>query len=145
MDIILATGTKGKTTVVRILSNLLYHSGENVLRVDNEGHFINEKQKSSKRESFYLFERRTPTVTPGKYLIEMKKFFPAFAAVFEASIGCGGEGLGCGRHKVGIFTNVFEDHIQKSKGIRSKRDIAKEKDFIVTQEHNINFLMRHTL
>lgn len=46
MKIISITGTKGKTTVSRILDHVIHSLGETTLRVDTDGHFINEKQKA---------------------------------------------------------------------------------------------------
>jgi len=98
MKIISITGTKGKTTVTRALSEIIYKSGENVLRVDTDGHYINEKRKSTLEDSKKLF-MLVPTVCPGKYLLDVKKYFPDFTAVFETAIGSSGSaGLGYGLH-----------------------------------------------
>lgn len=129
MDIISITGTKGKTTVARALSFVLSASGINVLRVDTDGHYINEKQKSTLTDSRNLFEK-APTVCPGKYLITMKEYFPNFTAVLEAALGSNGmHGLGYSFHKVGVFTNVFEDHMGVGKA-KSRMDLAQSKNFI---------------
>jgi cyanophycin synthetase len=136
MRIISTTGTKGKTTVTRILAFVLHELGEKTLRVDNEGHYINEKQQSTREDSLNLFRGKTPNVCPGRYLITMKNKFPNFTAILEASIGCGGEGLGYGFHNIGIFTNIFEDHIQKNTYLSTKADLAQEKSFIIKRVEN---------
>ncbi len=140
MKIVSITGTKGKTTVTRVLAYLLRQRNLTTLRVDNDGHYINERQKSSLDDSLNLFEK-TPSVCPGKYLITMKKYFPDFAAILEASIGSRGGGLGYRFHDIGIFTNIYEDHIQKHKGIKNRLDLAKTKNFIVRKINNNGFLV----
>ncbi|PIZ96108.1 MAG: hypothetical protein COX80_02130 [Candidatus Magasanikbacteria bacterium CG_4_10_14_0_2_um_filter_33_14] len=133
MKIISITGTKGKTTVTRALSEIIYKSGENVLRVDTDGHYINEKRKSTLEDSKKLF-MLVPTVCPGKYLLDVKKYFPDFTAVFETAIGSSGSaGLGYGLHQIGIFTNILEDHLKASKRLQTQADLAKAKRFIFSR------------
>ena len=133
MKIISITGTKGKTTITRALSYVIHHSGDNVLRVDTDGHYINEKQRSTLIDSKNLFSL-VPTVCPGKYLLDVRKQAADFTAVFETAIGCsGGAGLGYGLHQIGIFSNVLEDHLGASKRLRTRLDIAKAKDFIFSK------------
>lgn len=141
MKIISTTGTKGKTTITRILAHVLYGLGEKVLRVDNDGHYINERQLSTREDSLNLFQKKTPNVCPGRYMITMKNEFPGFTAILEASVGCGGEGLGYGFHDIGIFTNIFEDHIQKNTSISTKSDLAREKSFIIRRVKKGGFLV----
>lgn len=130
MKIISVTGTKGKTTVTRILSHVLHAAGNNTLHVDTDGYYINQVQQGTLDESKALFNL-VPTVSPGKYLLSMKEFFPDYVAVLECSIGSSGSaGLGYGYHHVGIFTNVFEDHLGASKRLKTRADIAKHKSFI---------------
>ena len=129
MKIISITGTKGKTSVARIIDYVLRNSNKTTLRVDNDGHYINGKRKSTLDDSINFFGK-TPSVCPGKYLITMKRYFPDFTAILECSIGSAGEGLGYRFHDVGIFTNVYFDHIKKEKGIKTRRDLANRKSFI---------------
>lgn len=130
MEIITITGTKGKTTVTRALAHIIHESGRNTLRVDTDGHYINEKQKSDLNFSKEIFNT-VPPVSPGKYLIEMKNYLPNFTAILEASLGSSASpGIGYSSHKVGIFTNVYEDHIGVTGRLKNKRDIAQAKRFI---------------
>jgi len=130
MKIISITGTKGKTTVTRALAYVLHEQKEPTLRVDTDGHYVNEKQKSTLSESKKLFGL-VPTVCPGKYLLAMKKYHPVFTAILETAIGSSRRGgLGYRRHAVGIFTNVFEDHLGVTKRLRTRKDIAKAKNFV---------------
>jgi len=130
MKIISVTGTKGKTTVVRALDFVLRKSGTSTLRVDTDGHYINGKQKSTLGDSKKLF-MLVPTVCPGKYLLDARKMYPDFTAVFETAIGSSASaGLGYGLHQIGIFTNILEDHLKASKRLQTKADLAKAKRFI---------------
>jgi len=130
MKIITVTGTKGKTTVVRVLSNIFHNLGINILRVDTDGYYINEIQKGDLEESKKIFSC-LPTVSPGKYIISMKKFYPDFVAVLEAALGSSAApGLGYGKHDIGIFTNVLEDHLGVTKRLKRRNDLLKAKKFI---------------
>ncbi|QQS20992.1 MAG: hypothetical protein IPL87_00330 [Candidatus Moraniibacteriota bacterium] len=129
MKIITITGTKGKTTITRALSAVLHRFGETTLRVDTDGYYINEKQEGTLEESKNLYGL-VPTVSPGKYLLSMKRYYPDFVAILEAALGSGGKsGRGYGLHTIGIFSNVLEDHMGIGK-IRTRLDIAKRKNFI---------------
>lgn len=133
MKIIAITGTKGKTTVTRAISHIIYAGGRDVLRVDTDGHYINEKQKSTLDDSKRIYSL-VPTVCPGRYLCHIQKKYPHFTAVLEEAIGCSnGSGIGYGLHQVGIFTNVLEDHLGVSKRLKTRRDIALAKNFIFSK------------
>jgi UDP-N-acetylmuramyl tripeptide synthase len=55
-------------------------------------------------------------------------------AVLECSLGCSASsGLAYRYHKVGVFLNVFEDHLGSSSRIQSKEDIARAKEFIFSR------------
>jgi UDP-N-acetylmuramyl tripeptide synthase len=130
MKIISVTGTKGKTTVIRALDFVLRKSGDKTLRVDTDGHYINGKQKSTLEDSKKLF-MLVPTVCPGKYLLDARKMYPDFTAVFETAIGSSASaGLGYGLHQIGIFTNILEDHLKASKRLQTRGDLARAKRFI---------------
>ncbi len=130
MKIISVTGTKGKTTVVRALDYVLQKSGGKTLRVDTDGHYINGRQKSTLEDSKKLF-MLVPTVCPGKYLLDARKIYPNFTAIFETAIGSSASaGLGYGLHQIGIFTNILEDHLKASKRLQTRMDLAIAKRFI---------------
>lgn len=130
MKIISITGTKGKTTVTRALAYLTHKQGIPTLRVDTDGHYVNEKQRSTLSDGKKLFGL-VPTVCPGKYILDMKKYYPDFTAILETAIGSSRRGgLGYRRHKIGIFTNVLEDHLGVTKRLQTREDIAKAKSFI---------------
>lgn len=133
MKTISITGTKGKTTITRALDYVIRKSGEKVLRVDTDGHYVNGKQKSTLDDSKKLF-MLVPTVCPGKYLLDARKMFPDFTAVFETAIGSSGSGgLGYGLHQIGIFTNILEDHLKSSSRLQTREDLAKAKRFIFSR------------
>lgn len=139
VPIISITGTKGKTTVTAIIDDVLRKLGNNVLKVDTTGHFVNGKRKSSLEDSKEIW-RLVPTVCPGRYLWEffdnpnLKK---DGVAVLECALGCSGSsGLGYRYHNVGVFLNVFEDHIGSSDRIQSRDDIVKAKSFIFSRIAN---------
>jgi UDP-N-acetylmuramyl tripeptide synthase len=133
---ITVTGTKGKTTVVNFLAQILLYSKkfESVLHVNTTGHFVNGKRKSTLQDSSDVWGV-VPSVSPGRYLYELLKSKDNQQhriAVLEASLGSSSSpGLGYAWHDVGIFLNVFEDHIGSSDRIKDKRDILKAKSFIV--------------
>lgn len=133
-DIYTVTGTKGKTTVVTVLAKVLRElTHKNVLHVTTLGHYINGEQKSTLKDSLSTWGL-VSSVSPGRYLYECLHFEPGSSAVLEASLGSSSlAGLGYGRHKVGIFLNVFKDHIGNSKRINSQKDIAKAKQFVFTR------------
>ena len=130
MKIISITGTKGKTTVTRVLSAILHSQKNNTLHVDTDGYAVNQRRLGTLDQSKSLFNL-VPTVCPGKYLLAMKRYFPDYVAILECSIGSSGSaGLGYGYHNIGIFTNVFEDHLGASSRLKKRSDIAKYKNFI---------------
>ena len=138
--IISVTGTKGKTTTVAVIADVLQRLDKNVLKVDTTGHFVNGKRKSTLDDSKNTW-RLVPSVCPGRYLWEFHEN-PELAqngvAVLECALGCSAmSGLGYRYHDVGVFLNVFEDHIGSSDRIKSKEDIAKAKSFVFSRlKHN---------
>lgn len=130
--IISTTGTKGKSTVTYVLADLLRRYGEDVLRVDTTGYYINGEQKGT-LESTKRLNRLVPTVCPGRFLVAMDAY-ESFTAVLECALGSSGPaGLGYRKHNVGIFTNVFEDHLGSSARLQTQQDISKAKNFIFSR------------
>lgn len=129
------TGTKGKTTVVNVLSSVLQACHKSVLKVDTTGHYVNGIQKSTLDESNHLWSL-VPTVSPGRYLWEFKDDVdnPDNVAVLECALGSsGGAGLGYRNHEIGVFLNVFEDHLGSSERLKTKEDIANAKSFVFSK------------
>ena len=135
--IISVTGTKGKTTTVAVIADVLRALGNQVLKVDTTGHFINGERRSTLEDSKAIWGL-VPSVCPGRYLYEFnldpKKYEDA-VAVLECSLGSSAPtmGLGYRYHTVGVFLNVFEDHLGSSERIKSKRDIAIAKEFVFSR------------
>jgi cyanophycin synthetase len=130
------TGTKGKTTVVNFIAEILrqYHFSR-VLHVNTTGHFMNGVRRSSLDDS-----KRTwglvPSVAPGRYLYEFldRGEEEDVAAVLETSLGCSTlSGMGYAMHNVGIFLNIYEDHIGSSSRINSQEDLVEAKRFVVSR------------
>lgn len=138
VPIISVTGTKGKTTTVAVIADVLKRLGHNVLKVDTTGHFVNGVQKSDLDDSKKTWSL-VPTVCPGRYLWEFHQnpeLRQRGVAVLECALGSSAPaGLGYRNHKVGVFLNVYEDHIGSSKRLNSREDIAKAKDFIFKKLH----------
>lgn len=136
VPIISVTGTKGKTTTVAIIADVLQKLDKNVLKVDTTGHFVNGERRSTLEDAKDAW-RLVPSVAPGRYLYEFL-LTPALkengVAVLECSLGSSASsGLGYRYHNVGIFLNVYEDHIGSSERIKSKQDIVKAKQFILSR------------
>lgn len=122
--IVSITGTKGKTTVSRLLDYVLQNQGHTVLRVDTDGHYLNGAQKGSMQDSLALYGL-VPSVCPGRFLYELDKNTNGYA-ILEVSVGSSGSaGLGYKYHDIGIFTNVFADHLGAR--IRTRSQLAQEK------------------
>lgn len=134
--IISATGTKGKTTVVSVIADVLHEIGHDVLHVTTNGHFVNGQQKSTLKDSMRIWGFKTPTLSPGRYLCEFANMIDTGsqqAAVLEATFSCSRRGLGYYRHDVGVFLNVFDDHIDSRGAIKSREELAQAKSFIFSQ------------
>jgi cyanophycin synthetase len=135
IPIISVTGTKGKTTVVSVLADVLRRTDHGVMHVDTSGHFVNGERRSVAADSLRIWGVRTVTALPGKYLGEFlhnPDLRKNPAAVLECSFSCSTRGLGYGGHDVGVFLNVFEDHIDPNGPIKNKHDLASAKSFIFT-------------
>jgi len=136
MKKITITGTKGKTTVTNVVSFVLQKSGNNVLHVNTTGHFVNGQRKSTLEESKNIWGL-VPSVSPGRFLGEFltnPTLKNKGVAVMEASLGSSQlAGLGYRSHDVGVFLNVYEDHLGSSSRLKSKSDLAKAKEFIFSR------------
>lgn len=136
VPIISVTGTKGKTTTVAIIADVLRKLERNVLKVDTTGHFVNGERRSTLEDSKQAW-RLVPSVCPGRYLWEFHahpELKENGVAVLECSLGCSASsGLGYRYHNVGVFLNVFEDHLGSSDRIQTKEDIAKAKEFVFSR------------
>lgn len=131
-SIITVTGTKGKTTTVHVIEAVLRRLNFPTIKVDTTGHFVNGERQSTLDDSRKIW-RLAPTVCPGRYLWEIygNPELVDGVAVLEAALGSSASsGLGYRNHKVGVFLNVFEDHIGSSDRIQSKDDIVSAKEFV---------------
>ncbi|MBP6926037.1 MAG: hypothetical protein KBC22_03205 [Candidatus Pacebacteria bacterium] len=118
------TGTKGKTTVSNILNNLLQEKKTDVLLVDTEGVYVNNQQKESFNDSWHV-SNLVPTVCPGRFLYHLQASSRS-TAILELSIGSSNlPGMGYRDHAIGVFLNVFEDHIGVR--VKSRKDLALHK------------------
>lgn len=133
VPIISVTGTKGKTTTVAIIADVLQKLNHNVVKVDTTGHFINGEQRSNLDDSKRSWGL-VPTVSPGRYLWEFyknPKLTKEGVAVLECALGCSaGPGTGYKLHTVGVFLNVFKDHLGSNRRLQTQKDIARAKAFI---------------
>jgi len=133
VPIISVTGTKGKTTTTGVITDVLRKLGHNTLKVDTAGHYVNGRQKSTLDDSKKTW-RLVPTVCPGRYLWEFHRnpeLKENGVAVLECALGSSAAaGLGYRNHTVGVFLNVFEDHLGSSSRLKTKDDIATAKEFI---------------
>ena len=127
--IISITGTKGKTSIARLFEHiLLKEKFKDVLLVDSDGHKLNGKRKSSFQDSLFL-KQAAPTVCPGKYLYELRGKENSIA-ILETSIGSAGTmGLGFAKNNIGLFHNVYTDHLGVR--VKTKDKLASDKAKIV--------------
>src|SRR5690606_26768021 len=117
IPIISVTGTKAETTTEALIADVLLRLGRDVLKVDISGHFVNGQRKSMVDNSRTVWGV-VPTIGPGRYLYEFHggNLSSEFGlAVLECALGSSSPfGLGYRRHKVGVFLNVYEDHMGTS-------------------------------
>ncbi|MGM0629110.1 MAG: Mur ligase family protein [Patescibacteria group bacterium] len=122
--IISINGTKGKTTVARLLEIAYNKIGKKTLLVDTHGHYFNREKRSNQEENIAIYGLM-PTVCPGRFLYELKDQENS-VAILETSVGSSAlPGMGYKAHNVGILTNIFEDHIGRR--IKTRLSLAKEK------------------
>lgn len=133
MKKITITGTKGKTTVTYAVASVLQALGNNVLRVDTTGHYVNGRQRSTLTDASRIWGL-VPSVAPGRYLWEFlanPELERNGVAVMESSLGSSGlPGMGYRVHDVGVFLNVYEDHLGSSERLKTKAGIAEAKKFV---------------
>lgn len=133
VKIVSITGTKGKTSTAQMLDAVLRSMNSEVLRVDTAGHYVNGERRSTLDDSKRVWGL-LPTRVPGRYLWEYAKggqLSQDGFAVLESSIGCAESGLGYKQHYVGVFLNVFDDHLGSRPRLQTRQDIAREKASIV--------------
>lgn len=121
------TGTKGKTTVIRLLEAAYAGIFDDILRVDTSGAYLNGACMVDENESRNKWGLTT-TNAPGRFLGLIKQ--PSNLSLLECTVYNAITGLAYKTHDVGIFTNVFEDHIGSTTLLKSKQDIANYKSFI---------------
>lgn len=146
MKKIAITGTKGKTTVSSVLADIFAVTEKKVLKVDTSGAYVNQTLVISKLQSQQMWDL-VPTVAPGRFLYllsdhpqvnesssELNHDQVPGVAILEASLGCGTvSGLGYYGHNIGVFTNVFEDHLGSRPDLKSRKDIGESKKFIFSR------------
>jgi cyanophycin synthetase len=129
--IISITGTKGKTTIARLLSHIFTQENYSTLLVDTDGHYLNGKQRSTKEDSERLYGL-LPATCPGKFLYELLDQPRPMAILETAYLSSSIYGIGYFSHDIGIFTNVFEDHLGKN--VKTPAEMAARKArYIFTQ------------
>lgn len=136
LPIVTITGTKGKSTTTNMLSSLLRGLEVRTIHVTTVGHYVDGQQRSTIADSKRIWGFKTPSLSPGRYLADFLSDtvdYETSAAVLEASFSCHKAGLGYGTHKVGVFLNVFEDHIDERSEIRTQEDLARAKSFIFSK------------
>jgi len=127
--IVCVTGTKGKTTTSRLISNIVKTKYKNVLLTDTHGCYLNLEKVIGNSDSKKIWGIKYPTVCPGRFLYLLKDKKNSIA-VLESSIGSAHtKGSGYGLHDVGVLTNSFEDHMGRS-FIKTKKDILNSKTLI---------------
>ncbi|MDR1300083.1 MAG: hypothetical protein LBK50_00015 [Candidatus Nomurabacteria bacterium] len=131
-QIIAVTGTKGKTSVVRALHHAVQSAlRRDVLSVDTHRIYIGDRKIMSANDSMRLFGVGS-TVCPGKFLYALYGQSEP-VAILEASLGSNrAAGLGYWSHQVGVFTNVYDDHIGRDY-LQTREQLAEEKAFIFRQ------------
>ena len=132
---VLITGTKGKTSVATIIGDVITNLGKDTVLVNSTGAYFNDRQFSKVGQSrFYGY---THSAAPARFIVPAtlkENIKPRDSyAILEADIECFRFGTGFEHfhtgHDVGIFTNIYEDHID-GKLIKNRDDIYTWKSFI---------------
>lgn len=135
--IITVTGTKGKTTVVSVIAEAMRTLGRNTLHVTTNGHYMNGVQLSTLADSKRIWGLKTPSLIPGRYLTELTHAYHGTdgddVAVLEATFSNARTGLGYRQHDVGIFLNIFHDHIDPNGSVRNQQELAAAKSFVFSK------------
>ena len=141
IPIISTTGTKGKTSVIRAIHAVISADSGTFLRVDTEGAWIDGKLLISHDDSKALWGL-APANSPGRFITLLADKPGNRVAVLEnnlfSSKACG---LGYSTHSVGVFTNVFEDHMGADSSLQSSEDIAKAKSFIFSRVRDQGYVV----
>jgi len=130
----IVTGTKGKTTICNLINHFLVSTGKTSLLVDSLGSFLNNKQQTTFEDSIKNIGK-SPNVMPGRYIyweLVSGQLTGNDYAVLEASLACFNWGTGIDAHDIGIFTNVFRDHLD-FKILKDEMDIYHKKSFVYTK------------
>lgn len=131
--IISVTGTKGKTSIVRALDAVLAPYVQKRLRVDTEGAWLNGRRKFTHQDSKRIWGL-APANAPGRFLSLLASKPQSHAAILETNLFCSGPcGLGYNAHNVGIFSNVYAEHLGSVSRLKNVQDIAKAKSFIFSR------------
>ncbi|UWG97720.1 cyanophycin synthetase [Dehalobacter sp. DCM] len=118
VPIISVTGTNGKTTVVRLINNMLQKQKLTVGMTSTEGIFINNKQISSGDHS-----------GPQSAKAILRHPDVQVAVLETARGGILRDGLGYDYADVAVVTNVYEDHLGQH-GIETLEDMTKVKSLV---------------
>lgn len=120
------TGTKGKTSVARMLHFVVNKlSEEPVLRVDTNLVVLGEEKQFGLYDS-WRSSGFVPTVCPGRFLLLLHGHKHP-TAVLEAAVGSSRVGLGYRAHDLGIFTNVYDDHVGMKEYLATRDNLADVK------------------
>lgn len=124
--IVAVTGTKGKTSVVRAVHFAMQSvCAEPVLRVDTNSVVLGSEKKFGLYDS-WKNAGFVPTVCPGRFLILLHGQREQ-CAILEAAVGSARVGLGYRSHTVGVFTNVYDDHVGVKEYLGTREDLADAK------------------
>lgn len=128
--IIAVTGTKGKTSIARALHFVVNAiSASPVLGVDTARIMLGKEQIADRSWSDYFGFGLT--VCPGRALSYLAgRSIENPVAVLEVSVGSYFKGVGYRNHEIGIFTNVYDAHIDGCT-IKNREDLARKKGKII--------------
>ncbi len=135
MKILTTTWTKWKTTITRLLNYILIELGYKTLSADSEKVVLNWKQIFNKNYSNDVYWL-VPSKCPWRFLYlwynKKDKKMDLDYAIFEAVIWCYWAWLWYHLHDIGIFTNIFEDHIGPW-GALDRQWLADRKRFFISK------------
>lgn len=103
------------------------------LRVDTEGSWLNGRRKFSHQDSKRIWGL-APGNAPGRFLGLLADKTASRAAILETNLFCSGPaGLGYNAHDIGVFSNVYGEHLGSVRRLKTARDIAEAKSFIFSR------------